>query len=74
MRGAVAGYSLGHLAAFIQQRIRHIYRRRRPAPLPSRSARAICSLTHAMAGRPTPEFALLRPGKEPVGGPSSSHG
>jgi hypothetical protein len=74
MRGAVAGYSLGHLAAFIQQRIRHIYRGRRPTPLASRSARAICSLTHAIAGRPTPEFALVRLGKELVGGPSSSHG
>jgi hypothetical protein len=29
----------GQLATFIQQRIRHVYRRQRPAPLPSRTAK-----------------------------------
>jgi hypothetical protein len=37
MRGAVARCSVGQLAAFIQQRIRHVYRRQRPTPLPSRT-------------------------------------
>jgi hypothetical protein len=31
---------LGQLVAFIQQRIRHVYRRQRPAPLPSGTASA----------------------------------
>jgi hypothetical protein len=31
---------LGQLAAFIQQRIRHGYRRQRPTPLPSRTAKS----------------------------------
>jgi hypothetical protein len=30
----------GQLAAFIQQRIRHIYRRQRTAPIPSRTAKS----------------------------------
>jgi hypothetical protein len=30
---------LGQLAALIQQRIRHVYRRQRPTPLPSRMAK-----------------------------------
>jgi hypothetical protein len=35
--GGVLG---GQLAAFIQQRIRHAYRRQRPTPLPSRTAKS----------------------------------
>ena len=30
---------VGQLAAFIQQRIRHAYRRQRPAPIPSPTAK-----------------------------------
>jgi hypothetical protein len=31
--------AIGTAAAFIQQRIRHVYRRQRPAPLPSRKTK-----------------------------------
>jgi hypothetical protein len=33
------GGESGQLAAFIQQRIRHVYRPQRPTPLPSRTAK-----------------------------------
>jgi len=38
-RAGQAGKS-GQLATFIQQRIRHVYRRKRPTPLPSRMAKS----------------------------------
>jgi hypothetical protein len=41
MKIPVAGCRpLGQLAAFVQQRIRHVYRRQRPAPLPSCTAKS----------------------------------
>jgi hypothetical protein len=33
-------HAFGQLAAFIQQRIRYVYRRQRPTPLPSRTAKS----------------------------------
>jgi hypothetical protein len=37
----VSGFSLlGQLAALVEQRVRHIYRRQRPTPLPSRTVKS----------------------------------
>jgi hypothetical protein len=38
-KGSAQGHSVS-ARAFIQQRIRHVYRRQRPAPLPSRTAKS----------------------------------
>ena len=60
--------SLGQLAAFIQQQIRHRYRRQRPTPLPSRTAKScqgmVSSRFTAPSIRPAP-----RPHRKGLGYP-----